>query len=104
MSRNLRMSFHNATGRPRIVRLEPWGHEFSLDPDGSLEVIARTGTSPSLRVVEASETTLVYTEGCDTICVVQGGVLRLLEPSGPDPTPIAPPREPDPMWDRDLDG
>src|SRR4051812_42473996 len=99
MSRNLRMSVHNATGRPRAVRLEPWGREFPLDLDERLEVIARTGVAPSLRVFEANETTLIYTEGCDTICVVQDGILHVLEPTPEEiPTPSPPVGGPHPDY------
>jgi hypothetical protein len=104
MSRNLRLSFHNASEAPRVVRIEPWGREFPIDLDERLEVIARTGTSPSLRVVEATSVTLVYTEGCDTLCVVQDGVLHVLEPPAAVAEAASPPdSDADPMWDRDLD-
>ncbi|HEY2155045.1 MAG TPA: hypothetical protein VGH33_05415 [Isosphaeraceae bacterium] len=104
MSRNVRISFHNASEAPRVVRLEPWGREFPIDVGEKLEIIARTGTSPSLRVVESSSATLVWTEGCDTLCVVQDGVLNVLEPTVAVAEPAAPPYvDADPMWDRDLD-
>lgn len=106
MSRNLRMGFQNATGRPRAVLFEPWGREFLLDVDEKLEVLARTGPGPGLRLVETVDATLIYTEGCDTVCVVRGGTLHVLEPTqvaeaAPSPGPA---RDDDPMWDRDLDG
>jgi hypothetical protein len=63
MRRNLMLFFQNATVRLRTIRLEPWARHFLLGPDEKLEIIARpTGGNASFRMVEAIDTTLIYTE------------------------------------------
>jgi hypothetical protein len=43
-----------------------------LGPGEKLEIVASTvGDNPIFRMVEASETTLIYTEGPDRVCVIQ---------------------------------
>src|SRR3954449_2065749 len=101
MSCNLSLTIQNAAGQLRTVRFEPWAREFTTVPDEKLEVIVRVASgTPSLRVVEASNTTLIYTEECDSVDVVQDGITIDLAQA----PPIQPARANDsPMWDRELD-
>ena len=106
MSCDLNLSFQNATGRLRTLRLEPWARHFIMEPGEKIEVVARSGPAgPNLRVVEASDSLLVYTEGCDRIRVIQAGIAHDLQ-SAYEVT-AAPLRltyrDGHPMWDRDLD-
>jgi hypothetical protein len=106
MDTDLRLCIQNATGRLRTVRLEPWARHFLLTPDEKLDIAAGAGPGPpSLRVVEAGETTLIYTEGCNRVRVTQGGSTHDLRPVDEAVPPAARPvpRSDDPMWDRDLD-
>lgn len=82
MSCNLRLCFQNTTSRLRTIRLEPWARHFLLGPDEKLEIIARaTGENPSFRMVEADNTTLIYTEGSDKVRVIQDGTNHELLPA-----------------------
>src|SRR5436309_3436888 len=75
MSRALSLSIQNASGRLRIVMLEPWGREFLLTVDEKLEVTARDGSAEAgLRLVESDNRTLVFVEGCSGVYVVKDGV------------------------------
>jgi hypothetical protein len=106
MSCDLRLCFHNATELLRTIRLEPWARQFLLGPDERLEIIARaTDDNPSLRIVEANETTLIYTEGSDEVRVVQDGTTHDLLPVHEiEAVPVrTTPRIEDPMFDRYLD-
>ena len=116
MSCHISLTIQNASGGLRIVRIEPSAHEFATVPDEKLEVIVRVESgTPSLRVVEASTTTLIYTEECDGVCVVQAGIAVDLARATPirparashdfaPAWPIRPTRHRDnPMWDRELD-
>jgi hypothetical protein len=106
MSGDIEVCFQNATGRLRTVRLEPWARHFLVEPDEKLEMVARgSAETPSLRVIEAGDSTLIYTERCDRVCVTQGGVVHELVPVyGPTDSLAQPSRRDDhPMWDRDLD-
>jgi hypothetical protein len=101
MSCHLSLTIQNASGQVRTVRFEPWAREFTTVPDEKLEVIVtvESGT-PSLRVVEAIATTLIYIEECDGVCVVQAGITIDLAQAAP----VRPSRDRDsPMWDRELD-
>ena len=81
MSCKLRLSFQNTTGRLRTIRLEPWARHFLLGPEERLEIIAiAIGENPSFRIVEANDTTLIYTEGSDKVRVVQDGTAHDLLP------------------------
>ena len=63
-NRTLSLSIQNASGRLRIVMLEP-GAEFLLTVDEKLEVTARGGSAEvGLRLVESSNRTVVFVEGC----------------------------------------
>jgi hypothetical protein len=106
--RPLSLSIQNAGTSPRVVILEPWGWEFTLDVDEKLEVTAQPGPGePSLRLVEADRRTLIFAAGCSNPCVTQEGPTRSLTPTALAVTTNRPPmgiREIlDPMWDRDLD-
>src|SRR5437773_1841049 len=106
MSHDLSMCFQNATGRLRILRLEPWARHFLMTPDETVEVIVPAGPGmPSLRVVEASDTSLVYTKGCDRVWVVQDGITHELLPVfAVAAVPVRPAHwDDDLIWDRDLD-
>jgi hypothetical protein len=106
MDAGLKLCLQNATGRLRTVRLEPWARHFLLTPDEKLEITAGAGSGPPrLRVVEAGETTLIYTEECDQVRVIQDGITHDLLPVYDAAPPAArpEPRSDDPMWDRDLD-
>jgi hypothetical protein len=106
MSCNLRLLFQNTTGRLRIIRLEPWARHFLLGPDEKLAIIARAADEhPSFRMVEATDTTLVYTEGCDRVHVIQDDMIHELFPVyeiEAAPVQSAHLAE-NPMFDRDLD-
>jgi hypothetical protein len=81
VSCNLKLCFQNTTGRLRTIRLEPWARHFLLGPDEKLEIIARApGENPSFRMVEANNSTLIYTEGSDRVCVIQDGTIHNLLP------------------------
>jgi hypothetical protein len=81
MSCSQSLGFHNATVRLRTIRIEPWARHFLLGPDEKLAIIARaTGRHSSFRIVEANDTTLIYTEGCDDVCVLQDGTTHHLLP------------------------
>ena len=115
MSYQQRMSLMNATGQPRYVRVEPWERELLLAPGEKLEMVA-TGLQTALRVVEATDTTVIYTEGCDRVRVILDGVTYDHEYPGRDRIGVVPTLAeaavptrpmgtgPEPMWDRDLDG
>lgn len=106
MSCNLRLSFQNTTGRLRTIRLEPWARHFLLGPDEKLKIIARaTDDNAVFRMVEASDTTLIYTEECDRLCVIQDGMTHELLPVyAIEAVPVgSAPMALDPMFDRDLD-
>ena len=116
MSYQQRISLQNSTGRLRYVRLEPWTRELLLAPDEKLELIAFGAQPTALRVVEASDTTVIFTEGCDRVRVVLDGVaydhehpdrvrIGVVPTRARDSTPDRPVRpRPEPMWDRELDG
>jgi hypothetical protein len=81
MRLNLTLFFQNATGRLRTIRLEPWARHFLLGPDEKLEIIASpTGKNASFRMVEAIDTTLIYTENCDKVRVNQDDTIHDLLP------------------------
>jgi hypothetical protein len=81
MRGNLTLFFQNATVRLRTIRLEPWARHFLLGPDEKLEIIARpTGANASFRMVEALDSTLIYTEGCDNVRVIQDDTTHDLLP------------------------
>ena len=83
MSCSQSLGFHNATVRLRTIRIEPWARHFLLGPDEKLAIIARaTGRHSSFRIVEANDTTLIYTEGCDDVCVLQDGTTHHLLDKG----------------------
>src|SRR4051794_28778785 len=106
----------NSTGQIRYVRIEPWARELLLAPDEKLELIASGIRPTALRVVEASDTTVIYTEGCDRVRVVLDGVaydhelpdrerIRVVPSRGRVSAPDGPVRTgADLMWDRELDG
>jgi hypothetical protein len=107
MSSTLRLSVQNATGRLRIVILEPWGRTFLLTFNEKLEVTARVGSGgPDLRVVESGNRTLIFAEGCHEVRVIKNGMTHDLESvvEVTAPQSLPPRRVDDPMWDRDLDG
>jgi hypothetical protein len=107
MSHDLSLCFQNATGRLRTLRLEPWARHFILTPDEKVEVIARAKPGgPSLRVVEASDATLIYTTGCDRVWVIQEGISHELLPvyAVAAVSVRSARRDENPLWDRDLDG
>ena len=81
MSCNLSLRFQNTTLRLRTIRLEPWARHFLLGPDEKLEIIARAvGENASFRMVEAIDTTLIYTERCDKVRVIQDDITHDLLP------------------------
>ena len=106
MSRLVTISVQNATGRLRTLRLEPWARHFVLTPDEKVDVVVQAGPeTPGLRVVEATDSTLVYASDVDRAWVVQDGIRHELLPVYESPAPPprrARPRE-DPMWDPDVD-
>ncbi|WP_406698043.1 hypothetical protein V5E97_04235 [Singulisphaera sp. Ch08] len=107
MSRDLTMCFRNATGKLRTIRLEPWDRHFLLAPNEKVEIVASGNSEfPSIRVVEASDTTLIFTEGCEEVRVTQDGTTQTLLPLfEAGVLPVRPARrDGDLMWDRDLDG
>jgi hypothetical protein len=64
MNYSAKAAVENATDRPRIVWVEPWGEDFTLLPKEKLEVIARNGSEPLwFHVIEHREGTQVYIEG-----------------------------------------
>ena len=106
MNCNLRLLFQNTTGRLRRIRLEPWARHFLLGADEKLAIVVHAADEhPNFRMVEASDTTLVYTEGCDRVDVIQDDVIHELLPvydieaMPARSTPMAD----NPMFDRDLD-
>jgi hypothetical protein len=106
MSCDQRLCFHNATARLRTIRIEPWARHYLLGPDEKLEIIARaTERRSSFRIVEANDTTLIYTERCDNVRVVQDGISQdLLRDYEIDVEPVRPTLTSDnPMFDRDID-
>ena len=107
MSRDLCMSFQNATGRMRALRLEPWARDFIMRQDEKVELTFRAEPGGlNFRVVEAGDTLLIYTEGCDQVWVIQGGITQELLPAYAAAITPAPatPRGGLAMWDRDIDG
>jgi hypothetical protein len=107
MSCNQMLGIHNATARLRTVRIEPWARHFLLGPDEKLEIIARaTRRRSRFRIVEANDTTLIYTEGCDKVRVVQDGTTHdLLPVYAIDVETARSTRTTDnPMFDRYIDG
>lgn len=88
------------------IRLEPWARHFLLGPDEKLKIIASaTADNAVFRMVEASDTTLIYTDECDRLCVIQDGMTHELLPVyAIETVPVRSAREADnPMFDRDLD-
>ena len=70
----LSLSIQNAGTSLRVVILEPWGWEFTLDEGDKLEVSAQAGPGEaSLRLVEADRRTLIFAAGCSEPCVTQEG-------------------------------
>jgi hypothetical protein len=78
-----------------------------MTPEEKVEIIARPGPgSQILRVVEASEASLIYTSGYERVLVIHDGITHELLPvyaSAMMPSPPARLDE-DPLWDRDIDG
>jgi hypothetical protein len=88
-----------------------------LTPGGVLEVVA-SGIGPTaLRLLEMTDTTIIFTRGCDRVRVLLDGVeytygllpdrvaIRVVPTAVVGATPARPePRGPEPMWDRELDG
>ena len=106
MSCNLRLCFQNTTARLRTLRLEPWARHFLLGPDEKLEIIAITaGETANFRMVEAMDTTLIYTEGCDKVRVIQDDTTHDLLPVYDfEVEPVRSTGTTDnPMFDPDLD-
>ncbi|QDV32792.1 hypothetical protein [Tautonia plasticadhaerens] len=106
MSRCTSLSFQNATVSLRTLRLEPWARHVILSPGEKVEVVAEAGPEgPGFRVVEAADSTLLYTSGCERAWVIQDGVSLELQPTYDTlPLPARRPRaEDDPLWDPDLD-
>ena len=106
MSCDLRLRLQNSTGRVRTIRLEPWARHFLLGPGEKLEIVATTvGDSPSFRMVEANETTLIYTEGPDRVSVFQDGITHELLPVYEVDAAPAPPNHINshPMFDNYID-
>jgi hypothetical protein len=109
MSHTLNLTIQNAGGSSRVVIIEPWGRDFTLDVGEKLEVTARPGPdNTAIRVVEADHCTLIFAPGCFEVCVIKEGVTRNLGSEalvGTTPPQILQAHEGlDPMWDRDLDG
>jgi hypothetical protein len=103
---NLKLCFQNTTGRLRTIRLEPWARHFLLGPDERLEIIARAiGENPRFRMVEANNSTLIYTEGSDQVRVIQDGTTHDLLPVYEiEAEPVWPThRNDDPMFDMYID-
>ena len=106
MSCNLRLCFQNTTVRLRTIRLEPWARHFLLGPDEKLEITARTVCdNASFRMVEAIDATLIYTEGCDKLRVIQDDTTHdLLPVYEMEVEPVRSTHITDnPMFDPDLD-
>lgn len=109
MSRAAILSIRNATARPRLVLLEPWGREFLLDSEEKLEIVGRPGPGGAgLRVVESERVTVVYVENASGVRAIKDGMGHDLDPP-PVARTIAHPVPPadgglNPMWDRDMDG
>jgi hypothetical protein len=106
MSCTLRLCLQNTTVRLRTIRLEPWARHFLLGPEEKLEIIARTaGENASFRMVEAIDATLIYTEGCDKIRVIQDDTTHDLLPVYEiEVEPVRSMHRTDnPMFDPDLD-
>jgi hypothetical protein len=73
-----RIEVSNGRRRPWEVHVEPWGEDFTLLPDESLEVVAEgRGATPWFYVVENEGSTQVYCEETVAFAVYQEG--RLLE-------------------------
>jgi hypothetical protein len=104
MSCNLSLCFQNTTERLRTIRLEPWARHFLLGPDEKLEIMARaTFADARFRMVEAIDTTLIYTEGCDKVRVIQDDTTHDLLPVYRVETVRSTHMTDNPMFDRDLD-
>jgi hypothetical protein len=106
MSCDLSLSFQNTTGRLRTIRLEPWARHFLLGTDEKLEIIVRAAfENPSFRVVEANNTTLIYTDISDEVRVIQDGFAHDLSPVYEiEALPVRPNHLYDePMFDPDID-
>ena len=106
MSQHLTITVQNATARLRTLRLEPWARHFIMTPDEKVEVIVPEGPGrPSFRLVEADNTTLLYTSGCDRLWIIQDGITQEILPvyAGATTPARAKPWGDDPMWDRDMD-
>jgi hypothetical protein len=108
MNGTVNLSIHNAAGRLRIVMLEPWGREFLLTLNQRIEIAARPGPEGAgLRMVESTNRTVVFVEGCSGVHVTHGGLIHDLDQEAivrETERRVLPNRgSADPMWDWDLD-
>lgn len=59
----VRIGISNGSDRPRIVCIEPWGEDYTLLPQETLELISWGASKPYFILNESNEVTRVWLEG-----------------------------------------
>jgi hypothetical protein len=108
MIHTLRLSIRNASLSLRIVRLEPWGREFSLRLDEKLEVTSRAKSAQAcFPLMESDDRTQVFAEGCVDVTVLKDGATYNLDLEAiagtSKPVLLPTPSKRGRMWHRNLD-
>jgi hypothetical protein len=82
-----KLTYTNRTGHKLSVILEPWGEEYCVEPNDSIDIVVHNGSPAGhLEIAQTAEGLIIYGWEGSVVSILHAG-LRLMPAQTPAPAP-----------------